>query len=510
MFSIKNFPTLKTHKTIAIIVIVLYLLSLTKSLYTSRLGFGLVDEGENVHNGLRIINGEIPYRDFFAYLPPLKNTWAAFAFKFFGVNVYAPRLLSSLIFSFFPPLVFLLARRFTNLKYALIPAILLVFAELNMERLYYYSFIFAGFYLFVRDFKSDRKVFLLLSGLLIGIGSMIRLDAGGIFFLGLSLGTLIYGGFFFFRKVIPLFMIGFTIPFIILLNWLVRNNIVEIFLKRIFINPYLMTKVYSLPMPSFFNIFPKNITPQDLFRSYETIFLYTILSIYIIFFVYLYRNWKKVWTKNFELGTLSIIGILLMPYMLGRGDMGHFIKGGIPAFILGTYLISKNNKFKVITASLMFTILCSGIAQVIWATKFYDTKLTFDTGSIFLNSSWPKNSTLISADTINSAIEFVKSNTNRDEQFLALPYMAGLYFLSGKTSPMYYDNVFFTYLSSETDYLNNLKSKDIKVVIYDPLNGPPSDKKSIAQYYPRIHDYIITNYEIVTETQEGWLFMKKK
>ena len=55
--------------------------------------FSILDEGEYLHIGLRILRGDIPYRDFFSYLPPLYDYWNVIAFKLFGISVFSPRQL---------------------------------------------------------------------------------------------------------------------------------------------------------------------------------------------------------------------------------------------------------------------------------------------------------------------------------------------------------------------------------------------------------------------------------
>ena len=301
-------------------------------------------------------------------------------------------------------------------------------------------------------------------------------------------------------------------PLAILIVWLIRNNILSEFLFSQLNTPLQITRSYSLPFPSITDLIPKNLEPSSLFHSYETYVLYCLLSIYLVFFVFLFKSWKKTWKDHPEPILLAIIGILTAPYMFGRTDLGHIVKASIPVFIIGPFVIDKLLKKKIfllIPVSLIFV----GIMQALWSNSFYNTSIQTKNGSIRLNENWPKGSVLISASTVNKAVEFIEKNSVQGDQIFTAPYMAGLYFITNRPSTSYVGNVFYTYIPDEEKFVKDLSSKvSPKVVIYDPENGPNNEGgiKQMKSYYPLLDRYILENFETVYGSPEGWLFMVSK
>src|SRR3989344_3912140 len=163
-------------------LIILFLVIFTKSVFASRLGFSLIDEGEYLHNTLRILDGQLPYKDFFSYQPPLYNYWNILSFKLFGLSVFSARLLNSIMISVATVILFLIARKFASNISSFIFALTLPFMELSMERLYYHVFTFIALYIFFTPQKTVNRLY--TSGVLLGIVSLFRIDVGVLYFLG--------------------------------------------------------------------------------------------------------------------------------------------------------------------------------------------------------------------------------------------------------------------------------------------------------------------------------------
>lgn len=507
------------------ILLALFVLGLAKSIFFSKLGFGLLDEGENLHNGLRILGGDLPYRDFYTLLPPLDNFWPAIAFKLFGVSIFSPRLFSSIVFSFLPPTIFLIARRNVASYLAVIPSILIIFMDLNIERIYYFSFIFAGLLLFLYSLNFKKQRLKMLAGILLGTGGLIRLDLAGGFLVGILLtmfGFTIVAAHknklkSWFSHCLTL-SLGFSGMAFFLFLWLLKNNLIDAFLNAFLINSFAVTKAYSLPFPNLAEVIPLDFSPSALMNSYRAWFAYIIVTTYLAFTLFFIKNWFKVWKHHLDLIILFIIGLIISPYMLGRSDLGHLMKGGIPFLIIGPFLIYrfletkriKKNIYRYLILIVPIIIFIANLIQSWWWIKFNNTKVTFNKGTVYLNSAYPYNSTFISAQTIKRSVEFIETNTQKDEPFLAVPYMAGLYFLSDRPSQTYIDNIFVSFLPSENQFINDIERLKIDTVVYDPEHGPQSSKPKLKDYYPSVDQYIMKNFEVVEKTAEGWLFMKRK
>lgn len=500
------------------VIFTIYIVVLAKSLYASRLGFGLLDEGEYLHIGLRILRGDIPYRDFFSYLPALYDYWNAFAFKLFGVSVYSPRLLNSIIFSFVPVLFYLIAKRFSSKLVAFTLALALGFMEGGMERLYYHVFTFASLLCFFLFLTERKKGMGFLAGLLIGTTALFRLDTGVEFFLGMVFAAIIYKinsspkGFREATGQLTTFAIGFFIPIAGFLVWLIDKDALSQFTNSVFAATFQMRSAYSLPFPGPWEILPQNLSPRGLFYSYEAFFAYLILTVYFFGAMQILTKRKRLFVRTPELLTFLLIGIFTAPYVFGRTDLGHLIKGGLPAFFIAAYVIEdcKRVIIKKLLLAVPVLLILVGVAQVFWWSKFFDTIIQTPKGNIRTNAIWISDSILVSANSLARALAFIEKNSKPNDQILALPYMAGLYFLSDRPSKSYEGNVFYSYLPDEQKFVDDLDSLDPKVVIYDPINGPVGELRRLKDYYPKIDAYVTSGFKTVETTPEGWLFMVRK
>lgn len=510
-------PTNTRNRKDLWIVFLIYIIVLTKSLYASRLGFGFIDEGEYLHIGLRILKGDIPYRDFFSYLPILYDYWNAFAFKLFGVSVFSPRLLNSIIFSFVPVLYYLIARRFSSSIIALLISLSFGFMELSMERLYYHVFTFSSLICYFIFLGERGKKYGLLAGLLLGTSALFRLDVGLQFFFGLMIATILYQinnsrmWFYISVKQLAIVGFGFLLPISGFFYWLISHNLVARFIQISIATPSGFIAAQNFPFPKPWNIFPQALSPKEIFASYEAFFAYLIALIYLYALYYLFKNWKSVWKNIPELPAFLLIAVFTTPYILSRPDLGHMIKGGIPAFFIAAFILEKlKTKFKNLLLVIPIILICVGLAQVFWWTKFFDTTVQAPYGEIRTNPQAIKNTTFVSANTIEKSLRFINDHTLPGEQILAVPYLSGLYFLSNRPSKSYVGNIYYSYIPNEEKFVEELNSLNIKVVIYDPVNTPQGFIKQMRSYYPKIDKYITDNFVIIEQTPEGWLFLVRR
>ena len=56
------------------------------------IGLGLYDEGIRLVGAQRVLNGEVPYRDFYTIYGPGQFYWPALLFKVFGVEIISTRI----------------------------------------------------------------------------------------------------------------------------------------------------------------------------------------------------------------------------------------------------------------------------------------------------------------------------------------------------------------------------------------------------------------------------------
>jgi len=72
-----------------------------------------MDEGIVLQGGIRILHGQVPYRDFFSFYTPLSYYVAAAAFRVFGETLVGARVVLLIYSALMSLIVYLLARRIT-------------------------------------------------------------------------------------------------------------------------------------------------------------------------------------------------------------------------------------------------------------------------------------------------------------------------------------------------------------------------------------------------------------
>jgi hypothetical protein len=506
------------------IVIGIFLIALLKSVFFSYLGFGLLDQGQMLHNGQRIISGDLPYRDFFAVFPPMYNYIFVWIFQFFGQSILISRILLSVIFSFVPVLVYLIAKKVSSKDWALIPALLIIFMDVNIERIYFFAPILLAINLYISWFDKQDKKLLFYTGLLLGIASIFRFDISGVFGVAMIISAAIFlktvdkawlKKWFFVCFALGL---GYLVPVIFMFGWLVSKGLLTSFIQSTVIDPILITKLHHLSFPSLISIFPISISGVWLSQLYLVIYANLLVVLYIYSSIMLLRLWKSFWRKEPWFGFFLISGLLSLPYVMGRTEAGHLLKGGMPFLFLGIYFIKrissgKNKLLKFMSLVFIASFFIANIALSFWWINFNDKDINVNGNRLKINSSYLTSSTSPSANTLERSVKFLRAHSSGNEKVLVLPYMAGLYFLADRQSPTRFDNILNGYMISDKeqeDFIKQIQMANVKVVIYDPKHGPKMRTPLLKDYNPLIHSFIMYNFITYEETPEGWLFMLRK
>lgn len=84
------------------------------------------DEGIVLQGAARILQGQLPYRDFFSFYTPGSYLWNAWLMKVFGDSILVPRTVVLLYGALFSGLTFVLARRMASRTGAVVASLLLL------------------------------------------------------------------------------------------------------------------------------------------------------------------------------------------------------------------------------------------------------------------------------------------------------------------------------------------------------------------------------------------------
>ncbi len=145
--------------------------------------FNFFDEGLAVFNATRILDGGVPYKDFWTLYPPGQFYILAFFFKLFGASLLVSRLVDTFMRLCIAVLAWCIARKLTSRSLAsLIAATVVLF--FNRFATYSYAMLpalalsLASILMILIHIERERKVYLFLAGAFIGLTFFIRWDFG--------------------------------------------------------------------------------------------------------------------------------------------------------------------------------------------------------------------------------------------------------------------------------------------------------------------------------------------
>lgn len=319
-------------------MLLVFLLALTKGIYFSNFGLNFYDYGETLHNATRLLNGEVLYKDIWALFPPGFSYFPALIFEIFGKNLLIIRYVESFLFAILVMLIIILAREFLSPRMLILLSLALIFSDLNIYLLFPYVFFYGSLLLAILYLKSRSPRLIFFSGLTVGLGFLFRHDLAIITVLTIGLILLVSDKI---KSASLIFLFGlavFVLPTLIFIGkiWSLKE-----FLYLALIKAPQISKALS---PGFSL---KSILTLDLSYSHALqVFTLLFYLVYITIFLLITLKFINDRKRKIVILSLFIFGLLQIPHAISVFEMGHLVKAGIPAIILGFYLVQEGLKSK--------------------------------------------------------------------------------------------------------------------------------------------------------------------
>ncbi len=394
--------TVLYRRLIVSISIIVAVISFLYILATFRQPINKYDEGISVYGAMRVMNGDIPYRDFWTQYAPGQFYLLALVFKLFGTSIIIERVMSTVILWGMAVLALLLAAQSMPRLPAVLVFILSVIwvADFHFYASTYPSGVLSGLLslLFLIYFlKSRRGFWLFLSGAMIGVTTFFRHDFGIYAFLAEFLillfsslylrqttdqksgepsvvlrHTVMYG-----RPIqnIGTYLSGVCLsllPFLVF--FLITVPPCELFFDLFTFPVKIYPKVRWVPYPHFLpdliGLFNGTATLSTcwytMIGAMPFVFPLLIYVISIMIFVrHVFQNkthWEKAESWFFPLYLL--IGILFLMQASVRPDIAHLLPTLIPAlllFVIIMYSFASRRDTRVADFALLSILLIAGI-----------------------------------------------------------------------------------------------------------------------------------------------------
>ena len=486
------------------------------------------DEGIVLQGATRLLDGQIPYRDFFSFYTPGSFYLAAALFHFFGNSFAVAR--SSLAFAGAgcSVITYLLCRRVCSRGISLLAAVLATmtgaaFRFLVLHNCYSTLFACLAVYAAVRfvETLSSRWGFAATS--LTAITFLFEQSKGGGLALGLLLGFVLLGkrtGTS--RSQWAAFGVGLAWPFLLTFGYFARHGAFRVMIQDWLwpLHHYTAANHVAYGWQNWSDhtrdaIF---VTGPAAARIAKIIavspgFVIPVLPLvgcaFLVYWtVQIHREYRDSSQPHYYIVIGSALSGVLLSVVMVRADILHFIYlvplwYVVLAWVLGAPTTSRA-LLRFRPAIIFYVALAFGMLgfAVLLATTGAHNKINTRRGDI----------TTAAADTV---VRYLQAHTEAGDEFLVYPYLPMYNYLTGTRSPSRFDYFQPGMNTPEQadEVVRSLKSKDVNAVLIEPsfsakfANSWPETPLPAVVNDP-VMDYIIRNFRVCSALQspEQWRF----
>ncbi len=425
-------------------------------------GIGLGDEGALAYGALRVLEGELPSRDFVSLQPPLSYYGAALGYLLGGTSLVALRGLGLLLHLLVALLVYGLARRVADPAPACLAGAAALALGLPQFRFVPQSvwhaipLVLAGAWLFSSSLATGRRSAALLAGIATGLAALARQDQG--FYLALAS---LAGAALCTRaprigvRVGPLLgawaaglagVAGLALLAAGLLGAL------PALLRQLVVFPLTVyARTSSWPMPTLRAGAPlaENLTHA---LVYATPLLLLASGLLLV----ARHRRRGLEPEDLSLGFFTALGVLFYAQVLARSDLHHFLVTLPPVFAVAAGLLAAardalarrlaathhgtGRADRIATATLLVGvgILALGYLHLSAPRLFPQLEasprpLALERGGILLSAQ--------RAERLEALVATIQEHAPAEAPILCLPYSPMLYFLAERPNPTQWNHV---------------------------------------------------------------------
>ncbi|MBI2028544.1 MAG: glycosyltransferase [Candidatus Levybacteria bacterium] len=477
------------------LIFLFLLISLPLLVLTHTRGIVYSDEGYMLNSAQRMLDGQLPYRDFHLAYTPGTIYLIALSFILFGQSILSERIIS-IILSLLTLFVLFSILKLITKKYVLIFAALLIYlvwGPMHINFLWPVMLaLFTGFltcYLLLIALNRKGLFFFLIAGATTSITFLFKQNFG----IGLLLNSLLF--FFFLNssrvRYFSIFISGVAITTIVFIVYLTNTNSLFAFIDDL--NVYTIQRIVTdktLSTPFFYTHGSINSIPKTIFYIFPL-----IVSLLAVFYA---LRFKKKY--------LFLASFCLIYYVLGirpTTDYVHLVPllavTGIPLV-----LINELSQSLVIKKTLMiiFIVLILLGLYTAFFKGYYRWEEPLIQQNYFLNNSRAKV-WVGKAHSLESGelLSFLGTKMGKNPYIFTNSYKPMLYFMSGYKNPTKFDllSPSKTDLPYKEEIIKDLEEKNVKIIL--------TENTSETMY---LGEYITKNYKIMKRVNNLFIWERKK
>lgn len=509
-------------------------------------GTNLLDEGSQAAQALRVMNGEIIYKDFFTVVTPFSYYTVAGLFDLFGAGLMVMRWTVLGLGIGIAALTLVAARRVMAWPFAAAAALMTTVWGWFLVAPNFYSWeasflVLVALACYLRHAWTSGHWWIAAAGAAAGLAAMTKQNVGAYVTTALLLCiwlSAIFESSLDVKRRLRLtawFAAGVAVPALSTLAMLVAAGAGPYLYESWVYYPLVKYPPrFSVPYPAFYPLLPdlQLTTIGDVTGAwarlpeaarYEVI---TRLVVYVPFVTYLFTAgivavlagvYRR--SRDADLGrhghfvlAIALVGFFTLFQAWPRADPTHILFGLQPTFILFSYLwwcawraltrvpgprLLVPALALVLTLSPQLALLWYGYARTDWEYQNYVAAVQVDRGLGVLAHP-------IEAERINKITSFIQHNTAPDDPLFVVPWASGFYFLTGRQNPTRSDFMLFEDPEAYPCILSRLEQNPPKYVIYGYTWDV--DGRHFRDYARPIDEYIRTRYllEDSVDGYEAW------
>jgi hypothetical protein len=500
-------------------IIILFVITTIYYIPIINLPLAPYDEAFILVGAEKILNGQVPHRDFSSEYPAGQISTLAVLFKVFGISVITERVYDLLIKSLLSLFIYLIIRYLSSCKYALVGwAMSLIWLQHSSFPAYpvYPSilFIFISVYLLLLYMNEKKNYYLLLSTLSIVFSIFFRHDIGGY-------AAIVITFFLIFRRVMG---VQSWIPLIsfIAIGVLAELPVIIYFYMKSALG-YLYNDLILMPL-SFpqYNAFPYPSLSRWNLPFY--VFPFVVVTGAITSVILIKR--KKDDTAAYAILLISFIGILFLNQARWRSDMGHLIPVALTGILLAPvllHMLSSRLSLNVLPSRILFALFIIFFSITLSKPVEVIKRLMLTTNGYIvknINPDFERVKHLNISTDMKNTVAYIKKNTSESDyiyagvknhdQFKINDVV--IYFLSKRDSASRYillNPGVQTTIKVQEEMVNEFKTKSPQLIVLSTRVRYEPNLSSIDTKVDLLDNYISSHYELKETYGLFEIWMKK-
>ena len=485
----------------------------------------LLDEGSTAAQAMRIVNGELVYRDFFTVVTPGSYYTVAWLFRMFGESLMVLRWAALVTGLGILLITLTVGRRVMVWPFAAAAGLLTTVWGWFMVTPNFYSLEAALLSLvalacYVYGAPSWR--WMIAAGIAAGATAMVKQNVGAYTAAGLFItiwASRLFDTEADWRgrmKMSGQLIVGIAVPVMATLLWLVVSGAGPYLYESWIYYPLVKyTERFALPFPSFLPLAETD--PFDLWTKlaiYLPVVVYPLsfIAIGVLSWRFQRRGDRAATNEGHALLAITLVGIMTLLQAWPRADVPHILFGLQPTFILFAYLLFcgwRGLKMipgprvaiaavaMIVALAPAATLLWKGYKRTDWEYQNYIVAVRTDRAKGIFTGG-------LEAQRIDIVTAYIAEHTAPDDPVFVVPWASGFNFLAERSNPTRTDFMLFEDPEAYPCLLSRLDARPPKYVIYGYTWDV--DDKHFRDYAAPIDRYIRSRYaiEFSTDGYEIW------